>query len=181
MNRKTLVVLICITVITNAFFILVPAIVRAIEYNTDRPGMDYYSFALPIDNYSICRQQCLNDPNCRAWTYVRPGIQGPNARCWLKNGVPPPYRNSCCISEVKRRITQSSIEYNTVRPGMDYRNFDLPTADHMICRDICMNDPNCRAWTYVRPGIQGPNARCWLKNNVPPQNNNPCCISGIVR
>jgi hypothetical protein len=31
---------------------------------------------------------------------VQPGVQGPNARCWLKNSVPPPVASNCCVSGV---------------------------------------------------------------------------------
>ena len=31
----------------------------------------------------------------------------------------------------------------------------------------------------MRPGYQGSNARCWLKNAVPPQTPANCCISGV--
>jgi hypothetical protein len=29
--------------------------------------------------------------------------------------------------------------------------------------------------------LQGANARCWLKNIIPPASANSCCISGIER
>src|SRR5207237_8212495 len=40
----------------------------------------------------------------------------------------------------------------------------------------------CRAWTYVKPGVQGNLARCWLKNQVPnPVRNATFAISGVTR
>jgi hypothetical protein len=65
------------------------------------------------------------------------------------------------------------------RNGSDYRDFDLPRADAFLCRDACLAEPECQAWTYVRPGVQGDTARCWLKNGVPPQTPDTCCISGV--
>lgn len=76
-------------------------------------------------------------------------------------------------------IKHPDLEYDTDRPGMDYRSFDLPAADPKLCQNECAGDPNCRAFTYVRPGVQGPKARCWLKSNVPAAVNNPCCVSGL--
>ncbi len=69
-------------------------------------------------------------------------------------------------------------EIDTDRPGMDYNSFDLSNADCYLCYNACENDPTCKAWTYVKPGIQGQNARCWLKSGVPTQVQNTCCISG---
>jgi hypothetical protein len=71
------------------------------ENNMDRPGMDYSSFDLASPQPNLCKQTCDGDPNCKAYTYVRPGYQGDFARCWLKNGVPSAVQAECCISGVK--------------------------------------------------------------------------------
>ncbi|MEA2045212.1 MAG: PAN domain-containing protein [Euryarchaeota archaeon] len=71
------------------------------ENNVDRPGMDYRNFDLSSPDPQLCEQECANDPKCKAFTYVKPGYQGPNARCWLKTGVPDPIPAACCISGVK--------------------------------------------------------------------------------
>jgi hypothetical protein len=73
-------------------------------------------------------------------------------------------------------------------PGKDYQSVvlnrnlampnnpgDTPTA----CRNICAIEERCKAWTYVKPGIQGKNAMCWLKNEIPPRVANPNTASGI--
>jgi hypothetical protein len=69
---------------------------------------------------------------------------------------------------------------NHDRPGMDYKSFDLRTADPLICKNRCAKDPKCRAWAYVKPGYQGQMAKCWLKSGVPPAVANECCISGLT-
>src|SRR5262245_21092268 len=66
------------------------------ENNMDLPGYDYRNFE--VSSPSRCEQICDKEERCWAWTYVRPGVQGANARCWLKDRVPRPTRNSCCIS-----------------------------------------------------------------------------------
>ncbi len=72
------------------------------------------------------------------------------------------------------------LEYDTDRPGMDYRGFDLPSNDPMLCQKACNHDPKCKAWTFVKPNtIQGPRPRCWLKHAVPPAHYAPCCVSGV--
>src|SRR5580658_2261715 len=72
-----------------------------------------------------------------------------------------------------------TFEPNTDRGGSDYRVMDLPSADSQLCQQACLNDDSCRAWTYVQPQIQGPSARCWLKNAVPAPVASDCCTSGI--
>jgi len=84
-----------------SFFIAPDLRSQTLEYDTDRPGMDYKSFRLLKDESSDCRDACMSDFECRAFTYVKPGIQGINASCFLKYGVPSPKKSSCCISGVK--------------------------------------------------------------------------------
>lgn len=74
--------------------------VPSMEPDTDRPGMDYDSFELSVDDPKQCQNACVMDTNCKAYTYVKPGIQG-KARCYLKNGVPSSRKNNSCISGVK--------------------------------------------------------------------------------
>ena len=70
------------------------------------------------------------------------------------------------------------MEMDTNRPGNDYKDLDLSEADPALCKDACQKERRCKAWTYVKPGIQGDNARCWLKNPIPPAGPDECCVSG---
>lgn len=78
---------------------------KAMEYGIDRPGQDYLAFDLdrpgPESLPEECLAACGRNAMCRAWTFVKAGVQGPNPRCWLKTGVPTAVRNDCCISGVK--------------------------------------------------------------------------------
>ncbi len=74
---------------------------EGMEIDTDRHSMDYRGFELREPNPARCQAACMDEAQCKAWTYVKPGIQGPNARCWLKNGVPNPTQNTCCVSGLK--------------------------------------------------------------------------------
>jgi hypothetical protein len=76
---------------------------------------------------------------------------------------------------------QTTFEINVDRPGLDYANFDLPQAQARDCQQACLNERQCSAWTYVRPGYQGPAARCWLKYNIPQSVPSDCCVSGVVQ
>jgi len=82
-----------------------------------------------------------------------------------------------CTGEVECRAL--GMEFNTDRQGLDYRDFDLTQSDPAPCQSSCNADGRCRAWTYVRPGVQGPQARCWLKHTVPAGHSSQCCISGV--
>ncbi len=72
-----------------------------LEENTNRPGSDYRDFDLSVPNPELCRMECDGDPKCKAFTYVKPDMQGSSARCWLKDEVPDPVPGDCCVSGVK--------------------------------------------------------------------------------
>jgi hypothetical protein len=85
----------------------------------------------------------------------------------------------CCSLLIPAGSLAAAMESNTDRPGSDYNNYDLSSPDPALCQNDCLNDPKCKAWTYVRPNITGPKAHCWLKNAVPNPVPNPDCTSGI--
>ena len=181
----------------------------AMEDDTNRVGADYRRFDLGQPDPAACQRACRDDPRtCRAWTYVRPGVQGPKAICYLKTEEPAPGRDRCCISGVEKRIvimrppmtpapspspTPSAppqpggaqapggapFEENTDRPGLDIARIELNTPDPLRCRRRCDDRGECRAWTYVRPGVQGPRAVCYLKSAAPPPKPSNCCVSGV--
>jgi hypothetical protein len=79
----------------------------------DRPGMDYRSFEMDDANVNTCEFACTKEAQCRAWTYVKPGVQGPMARCWLKTGVPLPRLNGCCTSGLKAGICDVGYRWDS--------------------------------------------------------------------
>lgn len=127
----------------------------------DLPGFDYVSFN--ASSAFVCRNTCGGDSRCQAWTWVKPGVQGPAGRCWLKHRVPTLVRNSCCNSGSRENISKRDLraEDRTDRPGSDYKNFE--TDSWKTCEIACAEDRTCSAWTYARRGYQGPTGRCWLK------------------
>jgi hypothetical protein len=75
-----------------------------LEYNVDRPGMNLMQgYDLPSPDPQLCANDCLNNPDCKAFTYVKPGFRYTDSpcECWLKNGVPDPVTQEYCISGVK--------------------------------------------------------------------------------
>ena len=175
-----------------------------LEVNVERRGSDYRSFDLASGQPEECRDTCMVEPQCLAFTYVNPGVQGPSARCWLKSAVPQPSPSACCVSGVKVAPpagaeytgqppeapppegvapatpgATSLFELDVDRPGYDFQSFDLPQPRAELCREACLRDGRCQAFTYVNEGVQGPTARCRLKTSVPPPTPTNCCISGV--
>ena len=73
-------------------------------------------------------------------------------------------------------------QLDTDLPGGDYRYSQAPGLSPQACFDACQADQQCRAWTSVRPGVQGPRPDwpgCWLKATVPQAvSGQRCCLSG---
>jgi hypothetical protein len=82
-----------------------------LEDKINRPGSDYKDFATTwTKGWDECRQACTGEPECRSWTYVRKGFQGPQGRCWLKNRVAPPVSDDSTVSGVKYRRPSQRID-----------------------------------------------------------------------
>jgi len=78
---------------------------HAFEANIDRPGMDYFKFAV-YKGMGECKALCDKDGRCMSWTYVQPGVQFKYAVCYLKSGTPEAQANDCCTSGVKNGVSR---------------------------------------------------------------------------
>jgi hypothetical protein len=69
------------------------------------------------------------------------------------------------------------------RPGGDYARFNVPSGDPAVCAARCDRDGRCRAWAFSYPGANSTGgvttAICWLKNEVRPQVESACCVTGV--
>lgn len=91
---------------------------------------------------------------------------------------------------------KSGLEAGTNRSGGDFRDFET-SASAVDCQAACKADESCRSFTWVKPGVQGPEApcrsftwvkpgaqgvksHCWLKNDVPPPTPDGNCVSGLA-
>jgi len=145
--------------------------------NRDMPGFDYADF--DTSSWPLCRNSCAGDAKCQAWTWVKPK-PGQPGHCWLKTKTVPPTPNTCCISQWHRDASREKVaqpENGIDRPGLDYRSLDIDTW--ASCQGWCEYEAQCSAWTFVQAGVQGPKARCWLKNAVPIPVSNSRTISGV--
>jgi hypothetical protein len=164
-----------------ALFLLIGSGMQAIgspmgppEHNIDRPGNDIMP-GFPSSHWTACSSSCATNDQCRTYTFVMPKSPNQTGTCWLKNKIPAQKANSCCVSGVR---VMSPFESGTDRPGGDLMpGFAVPTSSS--CETACRNNAKCRAYTYVKPGYQGPQGQCWLKNTVPPPKANSCCDSGV--
>ena len=152
----------------------------------DRRGGDYLNILIRNGDPAVCANHCERDARCRAWSFSYPRTANAFAMCWLKNRVPPRQQDKCCVSGVRGagviEPRRGPTEFSIDRFGGDYRSFDTtPDSEGAPCKAACDAENRCRAWTYVRPGYIGPNARCYLKDKLKPPRQKPCCISGVVR
>jgi hypothetical protein len=167
-----------------AITILLAAPARA-QVGFDRVGNDYTSFPVRSGDPAACAARCEREARCRAWSFAYP-TRDHGAVCWLKSQVPARTADSCCVSGVRGAgviVPRDQPGENGIdRAGGDYRSLDIVAdATGKACKAACEADNRCRAWTYVRPGYIGPNARCFLKDRVRPPRRKPCCISGVVK
>ena len=91
---------------------------------TNLPGHDYADFNAP--SAFVCRTSCGGEARCQAYTWVKPGIQGPSGHCWLKDTLPNIVKDACCDSTPRRFISKRDLqaEDKINRPGSDFINFN---------------------------------------------------------
>ena len=170
----------------------VPAGVEGALRGIDLYGADYRSINGPQATPEVCQAACRAEGQCLAWSYERPGAESSDARCWLKNRLPPQVHSACCISGIERQTAANPAPavaapaagsgplHDTDLRGSSYRNFELPADNWVLCQGACKADNQCLAWTSEHPGRRA-NAVCWLKNKIPQPTPNTCCTSGVER
>lgn len=111
--KKCLFIFCSILIIKMGFFLTISN-AQQYEIDTDRPGGDYINFNLDNPNPDLCYSECLKDSRCKAFTYVKPGVQGNKAKCWLKTTAPAAKHSSYCISWVKNSTVYAASLENRV-------------------------------------------------------------------
>ncbi|WP_162561623.1 VWA domain-containing protein [Yoonia vestfoldensis] len=74
----------------------------------------------------------------------------------------------------------AGYEQNSDRGGFDIAATPLDQPDPRFCDALCAADPNCAAWTFVKAGLQGPQAMCWTKYASGEARQSECCVSGVM-
>ncbi len=72
-----------------------------------------------------------------------------------------------------------ALEKGSDRFGGDLDGVFLPDGDPTDCQRLCTENADCRAFTFVRAGVQSPDARCWLKRAERTLTEDDCCTSGL--
>lgn len=182
--RLALCALITLVLMT---FVLIPLDMAALaQVGYDRPDGDYGNIAVRSGDPAVCAARCEREQRCAAWSFSYPRTVAATAVCFLKSKVTPRVEDECCISGVKgagvMEPRRGATEFSIDRVGGDYRNFEAPPdPTGKACQAACEADNRCRTWTYMRPGYEGPPARCFLKDRVTRPHHKPCCLSGVVR
>jgi hypothetical protein len=72
-------------------------VMNNISFNGTR--ITYYTRS----SFALCQADCARDPNCKGFTWIRPGAYNPgdSAMCYLMSAVTDRVPHSCCISAVK--------------------------------------------------------------------------------
>jgi hypothetical protein len=177
-----------------------PARAITMEYGYDRPGGDYARFPVP-GGFDECTRSCQADPQCKAFTFVKPGGSAPTG-CWLKSTVPPKVANAGMVSgfvsgaggtQQKEPTVDGgklvlnpallpgsslSLEPGVNRPGGDYGAIPMNGGPEE-CRQAWAKDSKCKSFTWVKPGVQGNKAVCWVKGSVPPAQQNADTVLGV--
>jgi hypothetical protein len=160
----------CIAVLAIAWAAVTPGMAQTFEPQIDRPGGDYRSFDLPVADAGQCASACAAEGQCVAFTYVNPGVQGPMARCWLKNVVPNPVPSACCTSGLVRAAPPPAMPRvfaNPMLQGMSVdrclywaQQCDAPAAT-AYCRSQGMSQALSWTWSYMAPTyVQGDGRVC---------------------
>lgn len=76
------------------FFAIILVSANFNAYGYDLFGSDIAGIA--VQDANQCAVACNDNSNCLAWTFVRAGLKGSSASCFLKNPVPKPSWNDVC-------------------------------------------------------------------------------------
>lgn len=120
--------------------------------------------------------------------FCRAGCKGTFSTTQEKSSTPTPAAVTAPVSTTSKTgagvatnaaaTTQYAMEQNTNRYGEDYKDLRLNSANPALCAQACAKESKCKAWTYVKPGVQADSAWCWLKDKVPPPTPDENCVSG---
>lgn len=130
------------------------------------------SYPLVCKN-ALCRQECRDDRDC---------VHG---QMCLNEQIDGAIQHVCRNPEMLGLgFATPVIQENLNVVGNDIIGVDIPytRADlvNYFCFRACSQTQGCLAYTIVRPGVQGPLARCWLKSSNAPQSTNSCCSTGFI-
>ncbi len=126
--------------------------------NTDRPGNDLGPpIALEFKQNSFltfemeCAGLCAKDPGCKAWTMVKPGVQGPKAQCYLKGTPTASVNNNCCSSSPRYDVDADQKLNRSMNPEDFEGLWDTVTRDTKFTLSLFVSGTHVTG-TYTSPG-----------------------------
>gem|GEM_PF-3512149 len=157
------------------------------EPNVSRRGVGFaaWSTTVPALDAYKCADYCRKNPKCIAYTY-----SPTTTVCWqsevrtegqsFTGGDPAAEYENGVFSAVRR-----GHEYNSDRPGGDYRHFDYPYfytgAPDIVglkCQAACNSEDACKAWAVSHNSDTQTNT-CWLKSSTQVRTNSIGVTSGL--
>jgi hypothetical protein len=82
-------------------------------------------------------------------------------------------------AEADPTASLAGLEMGVDRSGSNYEEFEMDTADPRLCRQACLDDARCEAFTFRRSTYGGDSPYCWLKDSVPDPIDDDGFISGV--
>ncbi len=149
------------------------------------PKPEQLSFSIPPGDPTLAVEMCaynFSGHACRVKTLdilaqtVVP-VGAPGYRIPVAAGPAP--ASSAIAGIVRLPHLNSGVMAGIDLPGNDYRNQPID-GTAVDCETMCTGDGMCKAWAWVKAGVQNAKAMCWLKNAVPATRpSNPNVTSGI--
>ncbi|MCF6292003.1 MAG: PAN domain-containing protein [Robiginitomaculum sp.] len=103
---------------------------QVLEQNTERSGATYQQVSVGQAGANACWSRCAADPQCKAWTWQRPGIAGTQGMCSLKTAVTPARYSPCCVSGISKRL-ERQIELALQKPAA---NTPTKTKENILAK-----------------------------------------------
>lgn len=73
-----------------------------VNHNTKRSSFHWREIELPRPNYGLCQNECAKDPECLAYTFIKPGFEAQQCVLLYKK-IGGPEKCNYCISGVKKQ------------------------------------------------------------------------------
>lgn len=109
-----------------------PRLPSWVETDVDRPGSDFRILWLR-GGLEACQEACAQNPLCTSYTFVKEGDPGRIGGCWLKDSVPPPVRDACCVSGVK---TGETVSRYLTKPEPFPQEAEIPPSPPQARTDV---------------------------------------------
>jgi len=103
---------------------------QMLEQNIERAGATYQRISIGHSGANACWSRCAADPQCKAWTWQRPGIAGTQGMCSLKTAVTPARYSPCCVSGISKQL-ERQIELALQKPAA---NTPTRTKDSILAK-----------------------------------------------